>query len=152
MSICNCDDEEIVTKYRFTGDLLSTEILKRYIGMNYHKRINIGHNWFNHRQCPKSLVEKTCHHCSLFRVSFSVLNATFLMQHSMSIGVLQCNSHFCVKNTWNIKNSLTNTNLLYLKIYKWHNLHLQSEKIHIYIFLNIFIFHFESKGYVIYIF
>ena len=54
------------------------------------------------------------------------LSATFLMQGPL--GVLQCNSNFCVKNTWNIRNSLTNTNLLYLKIYKWHNFHFQSEK------------------------
>ena len=74
------------------------------------------------------LSEKTCRHCSLFWVSFSVLSATFLVQHSMSIGVLQCNSHFFVKNTWNIRYSLTNINLLYLKIYKRHNLPLQKEK------------------------
>ena len=75
-----------------------------------------------------ALSEKTCRHCSLFWVSFSVLSATFLVQHSMSIGVLQCNSHFFVKNTWNIRYSLTNINLLYLKIYKRHNLPLQKEK------------------------
>ena len=77
--------------------------------------------------CPL-LSEKTCRHCSLFWVWFSVLSATFLVQHSMSIGVLQCNSHFFVKNTWNIRYSLTNINLLYLKIYKRHNLPLQKEK------------------------
>ena len=58
---------------------------------------------------------------------------------------LQCNSHFFVKNTWNIRYSLTNINLLYLKIYKRHNLPLQKEKNAYLYFLEYFYFPFLKQ-------
>ena len=109
-------------------DIKNQNVLKGNPGTHYSSPLVFRKNKLRLIYLQLLLSEKTCRHCSLFWVSFSVLSATFLVQHSMSIGVLQCNSHFFVKNTWNIRYSLTNINLLYLKIYKRHNLPLQKEK------------------------